>query len=54
MAAGRKALNVMESEQEKKRARAKRKKNMSEIARISALAREQGMSYGQYVSKYRM
>lgn len=54
MTVGRIALNVMKSESDKKRARAKRKKNMSEIARINALAREQGMSYGQYVSKYRM
>lgn len=54
MAAGRNALNVMESEQEKKRARAKRKKNMSEIAKINALARKEGISYGQYACKYRV
>lgn len=34
------------------RERNRRKKNMSEIARINALAREQGMSYGKYVGKY--
>ena len=34
------------------RERNRRKKNMSEIARINELAREQGMSYGKYVGKY--
>lgn len=41
-----------QSEKDVRRERERRKKNMSEIARINELARAQGLSYGQYVGRY--
>ena len=49
---GRIANNFMQTEKEKDRNKARRQKNMSEIARINKLARMQGLSYGQYVNRY--
>lgn len=41
--------NPKKSKSETERDAAKRRKNMSEIARVNAVARALGMSYGKYV-----
>lgn len=40
------------STKEVERDKARRQKNMSEIARINSLAMTLGMTYGQYVGRY--
>lgn len=49
---GRIANNLMQTEKEKDRNKARRQKNMSDIAQIAKNAKAEGLSYGQYVNRY--